>query len=1099
MTTIINPLTMKVGKVENVRKYLKKAGYNDERILGYMKERGLTQAELPPTLQRMESIDFVHNAETDKYVKRSGRIGIRITKAEEEAITDFINTNTGERDVAHLTVEQLVGVLTASMTDDKYIYLRVGEQTFSLSPKFIAKYQTIIGDNARADGDAPDSYDALRNALFDGGLEIGVSVKAKLRVAPTGAFFKYNHKTTIDFSRYQVFNEYYNDQSVNCLVYTLGELGAGEDVLNVVRSKVSGAYVPKARFSEICEEAKISICLSSLCKSGKTKVLHYGDKTNPVYEVGLVDEHYFINERTKISLDGLNFWKEVKDGNYLINKQRNKPSAISSFQAISHMFKNKDNDEYDFLKKIDGHYEMLATLDGCNAYVEPQRLMIVEKEQRHGGRSKQDKELEDMYANIASSDDECDNNEEFWETCKFDARICFDSETTTDGGLHKAYLYCLYYEDVTGKGTESFVGEECGYDMLNWVRNRYERPLLIAHNLSYDLPAFYEHLTLNMVIDAGRKIKLLKGAMKRSGRKKPCILTFHDSHCLIPTRLANFGSMFNLDVSKEVMPYELYTRQNIKKVMLPISEAHKHLDKEDIEQFNKNIEEWDIKQTDDKGIVNFNAIEYSRRYCEIDCEVLYKGYMTFSKWIKQITTMDVDNSITLPSLVKQYYKITGCFDDVYELTGTPSKFIRNCLVGGRCSSMESKKIHVFGNLNDLDAVSLYASAMVLFKGFLRGIPIPITTEMIQQNQVEKQDGYFVKILVKAIGKKRCYPLGSYVDSTKTRIFTNEMEGKQIYVDRYALENLIEFQQIEYEIIKGYYYNQGWNTRICKVVQDMVNRRKEMQKINNPIQEVYKLFCNSGYGMLIRKDIETKHNFFTDETKFDNFLSYRYNDITSYKKLGKNYMVTTHKPVSQSYSYPHLGAEVLSYSKRKMAEVMCLAEDNKIDIYYTDTDSMHLPDASVSRLSVLYKEKYNRELIGKDCGQFHCDFSTKNKHYIKGSNIVSTEFICLGKKIYIDRLCVPCRDESGKEYNAEEFHIRMKGVNNKAVHACASRLGMSVIDMYKKKFDDHNFNLEFNLLDGCLGFQTLADFTYTTRSVFSRKLSNEEVDKESYVL
>ena len=57
--------------------------------------------------------------------------------------------------------------------------------------------------------------------------------------------------------------------------------------------------------------------------------------------------------------------------------------------------------------------------------------------------------------------------------------------------------------------------------------------------------------------------------------------------------------------------------------------------------------------------------------------------------------------------------------------------------------------------------------------------------------------------------------------------------------------------------------------------------------------------------------------------------------------------------------------ILSISKRIMNEVICTAEDNNIEIYYQDTDSMHIGLDDIKRLSELYLEKYGRVLTGKN--------------------------------------------------------------------------------------------------------------------------------------
>ena len=53
-------------------------------------------------------------------------------------------------------------------------------------------------------------------------------------------------------------------------------------------------------------------------------------------------------------------------------------------------------------------------------------------------------------------------------------------------------------------------------------------------------------------------------------------------------------------------------------------------------------------------------------------------------------------------------------------------------------------------------------------------------------------------------------------------------------------------------------------------------------------------------------------------------------------------------------WAHCGVEVLSMSKRIMNEVMCLAEDIGIDIYYQDTDSIHLKTQDVPSLVKKFK-------------------------------------------------------------------------------------------------------------------------------------------------
>ena len=81
------------------------------------------------------------------------------------------------------------------------------------------------------------------------------------------------------------------------------------------------------------------------------------------------------------------------------------------------------------------------------------------------------------------------------------------------------------------------------------------------------------------------------------------------------------------------------------------------------------------------------------------------------------------------------------------------------------------------------------------------------------------------------------------------------------------------------------------------------------------------------------------------------------------------------------------------SKRIMNEVMTLAEDEGLNIWYQDTDSMHINYEEVELLALAFKNKYNRDLIGEDMSQFHIDFDLDGAC----GEIYSTESYFLAKK------------------------------------------------------------------------------------------------------
>ena len=158
----------------------------------------------------------------------------------------------------------------------------------------------------------------------------------------------------------------------------------------------------------------------------------------------------------------------------------------------------------------------------------------------------------------------------------------------------------------------------------------------------------------------------------------------------------------------------------------------------------------------------------------------------------------------------------------------------------------------------------------------------------------------------------------------------------------------------------------------------------------------------------------------------------------------------------------------------MNQVMVTAEQNAIPIFYQDTDSMHLYEDDVDRLAKIYREKYGKELIGKNMCQFHCDFDT----FTGGvGSIHSRKLIALGKKSYLDILV----DEQGNE----GYHIRMKGVPNQCILNKCKRMGITVEELYERMY--HGEVVEFDLTDGTNCFRKTKTYQQITLPQFIRRL------------
>ena len=89
-----------------------------------------------------------------------------------------------------------------------------------------------------------------------------------------------------------------------------------------------------------------------------------------------------------------------------------------------------------------------------------------------------------------------------------------------------------------------------------------------------------------------------------------------------------------------------------------------------------------------------------------------------------------------------------------------------------------------------------------------------------------------------------------------RYFINDMENEIIYIDKVGLEEMIEYHIAGFEIIDGYYYDQGRNNTINHVIEDLYNLRLKLKKDKNSAHIVIKLLMNSMYGTTIFRPLET---------------------------------------------------------------------------------------------------------------------------------------------------------------------------------------------------------------------------------------------------
>lgn len=875
--------------------------------------------------------------------------------------------------------------------------------------------------------------------------KVKVSRMISLRKKTDGKFFKYTHNLDLDLSRYGLFKEVDpKNYEINCLYRALQSADIDPHKLDKIKLMMTDRGVPKCKLNKVAELIGKTIKLKEL-KSTHKEDIKYGT-SEEVIEIGLIDEHYFLVEEvpiTSYALKNYDTLRDIPDFHKIIKKNLEKSNKryITSYTLIKYLFETKEHLEpIDFNNAImNTPYYDKATEIRTLKYEETDTVEIKKPEQ------KESKNL---------------------------PLIFFDFEADVTGSKHEPYIIC----SIDDKGEKkAFRGKFCG---LNFLKSIEEDSHLVAHNLGYDIRFLFQHLFNIQKIEKGNTIMKASGSFKNHENNRTVKLTFQDSYMVIPEPLRKFPKMFNLgNLIKEIMPYELYNPTTLNKSEVKISEALNYIRKSERTQFKENVKALNLEGRNPKY---FKHLDYAEYYCIRDCEVLKSGYNTFKKWMKEVTKLDITEEVSLPSMVDKYLINEGCYDGVYELAGIPREFIMKTVVGGRCMTRENKMWHTKQRLADFDGVSLYPSAMVRLKGFLKGKPKII--EDLSYNAIKNYDGYFCEVNISNINKSRPFPLINRVTEEDTenamagtRNFCNDLRGR-FFVNKTTLEDYIEFHEIDtkdIQIIRGYYYDEGFNTKERVIMQKLFNERLKKKKEGNPIQVVYKLLMNSAYGKTIMKPIITEKMIIDSEEKALKYIGRNFNYIRSYTKFGNKYSITVVKPIVDHYSRPHVGSEILAMSKRIMNEVMNLADDLNINIYYQDTDSMHIEADKVQELGEEFKKKYGRDLIGKKLGQFHCDFDFKTK---EGHEPVAVESYFLAKKIYFDKVEVYDEEDNIKY----EEHIRMKGVPSN----CIINYSSKVIDTYKRLYNGEaiTFNLLSESEDGdkrCY-FKYNSDYTIESR-------------------
>ena len=823
-----------------------------------------------------------------------------------------------------------------------------------------------------------------------------------------GGYFSYINTTSLDLSRYQIFNQsqaYEEDDRDHCLIHSL--FLAGVEIPKLTALKLSfkkGANFRKKDLKDATDIIDKSIVLYEYDyaskKIKKKKIGNYPE----VVCIALYENHFFIYEDTiysKYFIDHYEELKDLPDAFNIVKKYKSKYYTYSPDRKINSFL---------MITKLLPYFKKLDMIKFNDAVTDTEHVYLdnIQNEQRLV---------------------------EFAKPRKTPTSIFYaDCESFVYKQPHELYLLGV----VSNTNDRVKIFNTCDESPQQVVNKFLEycsenNSIVYFHNLKYDYHLLEKYLNIKSVCKKDGQIYNVVVSYNKKN------IELRDSYKLIPFALSKFSSQFNLNNSKkEAINYTYYTQENNNQIVDTTTyKAGLSISLQKI--FDENIK-----------VEYFNPLEYYKEYLELDCLVLKQGLQKFNDIVKDITQMTIHDALTISSLTDKYMVRNGAYNGVFEVKGNLRAYINKAVYGGRVAVNEKyKKQIIEGKISDYDGVSLYPSAIHrlcndagLPKGMARRIP--------EDFNYKNHNYSILTVKIHKVNKNQQIPFIAHRSGDSIK-YLNEAPQDEIVIDSTTLQDYIDFHDIDYTIIDGVYWDSGVNKTMGQLINNLFNERLKYKKSNPALANVIKLMLNSAYGKTIIKKSTTQKTIIKS-SKFDNYIYSNFNTIKSFRQINDSLYEVERLKMDDSYNRAHIGCSILSTSKRIMNEVFDIANDNQLPIYYTDTDSLHMNMDHVSILEQKYEQRYNKELNGKNLGQFHTDFDLDNAV----TEIYAIKSIFLGKKSYIDIL--ESTNSKGETING--MHIRLKGITQEGIDHQAKLCG-GHFNMFKLLADSKALDFVLN--------------------------------------
>jgi len=943
----------------------------------------------------------------------------------------------------------------------------------------------------------------------------------ELRQSNSGFYPFMNELKDIDLTKYGIYDNHSTHE--NCLIHALIQSGVSTSTINRIKLAVVGEndrnYISRKLLPNIAKLADRCFKLYTVrLDDGKARPVYYGDKSKPVIEMAMYLDHIFIYESTQFTRFSVVNYTTI---HALPDFDKHKDDWFKITRLKVGKKKTTVEKEYNKQKPIDSLTLVRILTDA--------KLLTMKNTMDNAHGESNIHTRDNIYLDDIKKEQRPTKIPKIKKHNRGKTSIFFaDTETFVYTGLHKLYLLATVGEDndnvkrfnicdYAEQGQEHQQDrqeEKLMFDFLEHITLKGTKDAIVYfHNLKYDLFILGKLFKYMDICEKDGQYYSVKITHKKH------TVELRDSYKLLNWKLADFTENLGLDkkYSKaEAVNYKFY-RPEYNNKMVKCSDYRKGLSKEEETIFDNAMIDWAIKDPT-TGDLLFNSTEYYLHYLDLDCLVLKHGLQKFNEIITSITgdKLCIYDCLTISSLTDKYFQLEGAYEGVFETTGNLRKFIGEAVYGGRvhCNTKFVKQV-VNRKLADYDCVSQYPSAIFrLCKE--KGLPIgeavrftqngsngnncPQANSFNDSNDIKQWKEKFYSVLrvkITAVNKNQQMPMiASRTDMSIDYLNTPPTRNDGIVViDSETLKDYIKFQDIEYELLDGVYYDNGGNKTLGTLISNLFKKRKEekdeIKKAKelgivrgSGLEQTIKLMLNSAYGKTIQKPSKQDKKF-VERKDLNRFIFNNFNTIDRIIDLNDNQVQVIQYGIDTSYNRSQCGTMILSYSKRIMNEVFDVANDLGVNIYYTDTDSIHIDYDGVEKVEDEYRKRYNKELNGKNMEQFHIDFALGGAD----GEVYATTSIFLGKKSYIDVL--ECVNKDGKVVKG--FHKRLKGITPEGLEHAAKDYPDSYLGLYIDLAKGNSKNILLNPFNTETGKEkVLFDFTrcgstigVSTKSEFRR--------------